>query len=292
MALLACAQGRTLLQNDDSNGADQSSIPPPPPMNVTSPPPPPPPTSAPPPPTPPSPSSTEEQTTDLDQSGQDQSQTDTQGIVFQAPIQEGGNQEEESSQQQQEQQQTITSPAPSPEDFGGGTVSPQLQDEESDIIDNLPSDIVPDGTSVDTAVVQDVNSSLQQNENDPSSGAEALNSALSSATAVSVSKGFSTAVVSNPSAASAYTNSFAQLCINAANSGDVTYVTKTVSSFSLSIVFLVVTGNVAVARTCASAFTTYIISAGGCSEFVVIIIQTFIQITVSLTSRTTVNIFG
>jgi hypothetical protein len=119
-----------------------------------------------------------------------------------------------------------------------------------------------------------------------------LSSAISSSNAVSVSKGFSVAVASNPSSATAFTNSFAQLCVNAANSGDVTFATKTVASFSLSIVFLVVTGNTAVAKTCASAFTSYIISAGGCSEFVVVIIQTFIQITVSLTAKTTVNIFG
>jgi hypothetical protein len=155
----------------------------------------------------------------------------------------------------------------------------------------LPSDIVPGGTSIDTSTVQQVNSSLQENVNDPSSGAQALSSSLSSSNAVSVSKGFSLAVASEPSSAVSYTNSFAQLCINAANSGDVSYVTKTVASFSLSVSFLIVTGNVAVARTCANAFTSYVVSAG-CSDFVVVIIQTFIQITVRLTSKTTVNIFG
>ena len=160
------------------------------------------------------------------------------------------------------------------------------------MLNKVPKDVVGGDTNVDTSAVQTVNSSLQQHVNDPKSGSQALNSALSSANAVSVSKGFSFACVNNPSSASAYTESFAQLCINAANSGNPVYATKTVASFSLSIVFLVVTGNVAVAKTCASAFTSYIISAGGCSEFVVVIIQTFIQITVSLTTRTSVTIFG
>jgi len=257
MALLACSQGRTLLQNGDSNGAGQSSSseggisslavgqgqsssPPPPPDSPS-------------PPTPPSPSEPLET-------------TDTQ---------------------------TITTPASTSEDSGDGDdASLQLGDDESEVVEDLPSDIVSDGTSVDTSVAADVENSLQENEDDPDGGADALDSALSSANVVTVSKGFSRAVASNPSSASALSESFAQLCIRAAKSGDVTFVKKSVSSFSLSLVFLVINGNTSLARTCASSFTSFIVSSGGCSEFVVVIIQTFIHITVNLTTKTSVTIFG
>lgn len=121
---------------------------------------------------------------------------------------------------------------------------------------------------------------------------QALSSAVASSSAVSVAKGFSSAVTSSSAKATAYSNSFAQLCINAAQSQDVTFVFKSVSSFSISLVFLVVTGQQAVAKTCAQAFTSYIINAGGCDQFVVVLIQSFIQITVSIASNTQVTLFG
>ena len=99
-------------------------------------------------------------------------------------------------------------------------------------------------------------------------------------------------VTTNPSKATQFSNSFAQLCINAAQTQDTTFVLKSVASFSLSLVFLVSTGQQEVAKTCASAFTSYIISAGGCDQFVVVLIQSFIQITVSIASNTQVVLFG
>ena len=203
-----------------------------------------------------------------------------QTVSFPAPSSEGGG-----------QAQTISFPTPSAEAAQGQT-SPQLQTQEKNVLGNVPSDIAVGGTTVDTGVVQDVNSSLQQNVNDPKSGSQALSSSLSSANAVSVSKGFSVAVANNPASATAFSNAFAQLCVTAAQSGNAAFATKSVASFSLSIVFLVVTGNVALAKTCASAFVSFVTTAGGCSDFVVVILQTFIQITVSLTTKTTVNIFG
>jgi len=111
---------------------------------------------------------------------------------------------------------------------------------------------------------------------------QTLSNALASSNAVSVAKGFQLAVKQNEANATPFANSFAQLCINAAKSGSQVQVVKSTSCFALSIVFLVSTGNVKAATTCASAFASTITSAGGCSEYVTIILQVFLSITINV----------
>lgn len=127
---------------------------------------------------------------------------------------------------------------------------------------------------------------------DPNKGAQVLSVAISNASAVSVSKAFANAVTFSSAKASAFSESFAQLCINAVQSQNIAFSFKCVSSFSVSIVLLVVTGQTAVAKTCVSSFTAYIIQQGGCATFVTVIIQTFIQVIVSISAPTATFIFG
>ena len=193
---------------------------------------------------------------------------------------------------------TAPSSPPSPEEGQGqgqatadaGTVRP----EEADVVDKLPKQITGsnEDTAIDTSAAQSVASDVLSNVDDPKAGASALSSAVSSSTATSVAKGFSSAVASTPSKAPQLSHGFAQLCINVAQSSNVVLLTKCVSSFSISIVFLVVTGEVAVAKTCVQEFTSFIISSGGCSEFVAVILQIFVQITVTLVSPTKTILFG
>lgn len=120
---------------------------------------------------------------------------------------------------------------------------------------------------------------------------QTLNSAIARSNAVSVAKGFSTAVVSHPAAAPTLSQSFAQVSIQAAQSGSTTTVVKSVTSFAVSIVFLVVNDQQELAQTCVQSFSSAIVSAGGCNEFVLLIIQTFISITVTVFAKQVIT-FG
>ena len=165
-----------------------------------------------------------------------------------------------------------------------------LQPAETNFINGLPSNI--SGGGIDPGIVNKTTNDFINTGGDPNKGAQVLGSAISSASAVSVSKAFATACTYSSAKASAFSESFAQLCINAVQSKDVVYSFKCVSSFSVSIVLLVVTGQTAVAKTCVSSFTTYVIQQGGCATFVTVIIQTFIQVIVSISAPTATFIFG
>lgn len=135
---------------------------------------------------------------------------------------------------------------------------------------------MPGAGTVDPAAAQTVSTSLPSAQ-DPAAGAQTLSSSLASASAASVAKGFQSAVVSNPDQAQVASQSFAQASASAAQTGGPA-LTKTVTSFSISIAFLAATGNVQLAQTCVAAFTTHLAAIGGCDVFVVEILQVYIQV--------------
>lgn len=162
----------------------------------------------------------------------------------------------------------------------------------SNVVKNLPANVTGGGnTTVDAAVVNSVNTQLLNTAGDPKSGAQALNQSIATSNAVSVAQGYAQAVATASAQATVITHSFAQLCINAVQTQNIAFSLKCVSSFSLSIIYLVVIGETTVARTCVTAFTSYIIQQGGCAQYVNIIIQSFIQIIISIGANVSTYVF-
>jgi hypothetical protein len=116
---------------------------------------------------------------------------------------------------------------------------------------------------------------------DEETATESLTNTIQEASVTTVSKAFSVTVLKFPSRATFFSRSFGKLCVNAATSGDITFVVKCVTSFSVSVVYLVYAGQAELARTCVASFTRIIV-VEECGPAVVIIIQTFISITVRL----------